>query len=181
MKSITLPKSITKIEDFAFQDCESLNISIPDTVKYIGEGAFKGCKGIADQNGFVIVSDVLYHYSGRETDVVIPDGVTCISYEAFENCETLVSITIPDTVDSICDSAFYGCNALTGIAIAGNPTDISNCFSHCENLRKVVISGNDVRFGEYTFDNTEDLTLYAPAGSATERCAEKYNISFVAI
>lgn len=45
MKKVTIPNSVTKINDDAFFLCESLKeIKIPDSVTEIGEGAFARCE-----------------------------------------------------------------------------------------------------------------------------------------
>ncbi len=47
LKSITIPDSITGIEQRAFEGCTGLkSISIPDSVTYMGMYTFKDCKGI---------------------------------------------------------------------------------------------------------------------------------------
>ena len=47
LTSITIPESVTKIEDRAFQDCKSLtSITIPESVTYIENGAFYGCENL---------------------------------------------------------------------------------------------------------------------------------------
>ena len=62
-------------------------------------------------------------YSGN---VNIPSQVTysgvtytvkSIDYEAFRNCNTLISVTIPNSVTFIGTSAFYGCSSLTSVTI----------------------------------------------------------------
>ena len=42
------------------------------------------------------------------TNVVIPDSVTYIGYEAFLGCEKLTNIIIPDSVTCIIEDAFRG-------------------------------------------------------------------------
>ena len=43
------------------------------------------CEKMADQNGFVVVRNVLYSYYGKDTNVTIPDGITSIGDSAFYN------------------------------------------------------------------------------------------------
>lgn len=76
------------------------DVTIPDCVTSIGDGAFRGCKNL--------------------TSITIPDGVTSIGYSAFDGCENLTSITIPDSVTSIGNWAFDGCENLTIHAPAGS-------------------------------------------------------------
>ena len=76
--------------------------------------------------GFKIKGNVLKRYTEKrgEVDVVIPDGVTSIGYEAFYDCTSLQTITIPDSVTSIGDYAFRYCKSLQTITIPDSLTDI---------------------------------------------------------
>ena len=49
--------------------------------------------------------------------IVIPDGVTEISYAAFNDCSSLTEIVIPESVTWIGDSAFGGCSSLKKVSI----------------------------------------------------------------
>ena len=40
LKSVEIPKKVKKIEEYAFAGCTSLNLTVPDSVKIIGENAF---------------------------------------------------------------------------------------------------------------------------------------------
>ena len=91
-------------------------VIIKNGVTSIGDGAFLGCKGLADEKGFVIVRNVLYDYVGKDVNVTIPDSVTSIRESAFSGCTSLTAITIPDSVTSIGNGAFYEC---TGLTISG--------------------------------------------------------------
>ena len=71
------------------------SITIPDSVTYIGGGAFRYCSGL--------------------TSVTIGNSVTYIGSEAFKYCSSLTSITIPDSVTYIGDSAFWNCSRLTSV------------------------------------------------------------------
>lgn len=51
--------------------------------------------------------------------ITIPDGVTSIGYEAFDNCSRLTSITIPNSVTSIGYDAVGFCKSLNDIYFNG--------------------------------------------------------------
>lgn len=79
----------------------------------IGNQAFKDCRMLANDEGFVIVLGTIYDYRGFNTKITIPDGVTSIGENAFWTCLRLKSATIPDSVTSIGDLAFRFCKKIT--------------------------------------------------------------------
>ena len=141
LTSIAIPDSVTQIGDYAFSGCKNLaSAIIPDSVAEIGDNAFSGCSKMADENGFVIVRNVLYNYYGDCSAVVIPEYVTEIGYRAFSDCKNLTSINIPDSVTQIGDNAFSGCESLTSIVIPNGVTSISAyTFYGCEKLTSITI------------------------------------------
>ena len=69
----------------------------------------------AADHDFVIVNRVLTEYTGSEENIVIPDdlGIVAIGKGAFENCSGLTAVTIPDSVTVIGDDAFNNCTMLS--------------------------------------------------------------------
>ena len=75
-KHTVIPESVTKIGEWAFDECKSLqSIVIPDSVTEIDDRAFDECKSLQS--------------------IVIPDSVTEIGWNAFDECKSLQSIVIP--------------------------------------------------------------------------------------
>ena len=104
VKSVVIPKGVTKIGAKAFENCSSLTkISIPSTVTSIGDKAFWGCSNLKE--------------------IKIPDSVTSIGIEAFTWCKKLNEIKIPNSVQSIGSCAFWGCSSLTEVSI---PPSVKN-------------------------------------------------------
>ena len=96
--------SVTRIEDYAFYDVDSLReIHFPDGLLYIGRNAFSDCDGI----GYI----------------EIPDSVTTMMYRSFEDCDQLTSIEIPITVQTIEENAFDNCYNLTDVYYQGTEAD----------------------------------------------------------
>ena len=122
---VVIPDGVTKIEgnryNGAFYDRSDIkSITIPSSVKCIGDDAFGGCKGLMK--------------------IEIPNGVTEIGRCAFSRCVGLKSITIPNSVKRIGAYAFEGCTSLTHIEISDGVTSIGNSvFEGCIGLTHIHI------------------------------------------
>ena len=119
--SIDIPEGVTIISDNCFKGCSSLErITLPSTIKQIGESAFYGCSAL--------------------TSIDIPEGVTIISDWCFSECSSMESITLPSTIKKIGLRAFLRCSALTSIDIPEGVTIIPDgCFSECKKLNSVTL------------------------------------------
>ena len=109
LQTITLPSTITCIDNQAFYDCTGLTtVIIPSTIlTNIVSGAFYGCTNL--------------------TSINIPSSVTTIGASVFNGCSKLTSINIPSSVTSIGKAAFGGCSGLTSIyAFNPIPIDLSS-------------------------------------------------------
>ena len=74
---VTIPDSVTSIEDDAFSGCSGLtSVMIPDSVTSVGGSAFSYCGGL--------------------TSVTIPNSVTSIGDWAFRNCSGLKEVWLPE-------------------------------------------------------------------------------------
>ena len=95
----------------AFDGCSGLtSVTIPNSVKSIGDYAFSGCSGL--------------------TSVTIPNSVTSIGDYAFYDCSGLTSVTIGSGVKNIYTLVFANCSDLFEVyCYAENvPSTESNAF-----------------------------------------------------
>ena len=67
---------------------------------------------------------VLTRYTGAASNLVIPEGITAISYQAFIQNPYVRSVTMPSSVTVIEEMAFYHCTGLTSITIPASVTSI---------------------------------------------------------
>ena len=167
--SVTIPDSVVNIGWGAFGYCKSLDsITIPDSVNKIGGCAFMYCESLtkinvasenkkySSEKGVLFNKDKtkLICYPNAKTDKTysIPDGVTNISADAFQNCVNLTSVTIPDSVTKIGSGAFMLCSGLTSVTIPDGVTSIEDwTFCECTSLKNVKIPDNVKSIGKYAF------------------------------
>ena len=101
-----IPAEVTNIESYAFEYTKNLtSITIPTSVKKIGEGAF---------------------FRSGLTSAVIPDGVDTIASRTFGWCEKLASVTLPASVKAIRFTAFYGCKNLKSLTVGAKTPPVIN-------------------------------------------------------
>ncbi len=137
--SITIPASVTNIEEGAFYRCESLEEIVVDSDNKIYDSRDNcnavietatntlvvGCYKTVIPSSVTSIGDGAFRGMGmRFGSIEIPESVTSIGDCAFCECYSLRSITIPESVTSIGDSAFAFCSNLTSITIPRSVTSI---------------------------------------------------------
>ena len=154
--SIYNEKTVTKIADYAFNNCWNItNLIMPDSIVSIGERAFNSCWYMTEvtmsQNISFLGEGAFYNCSNL-LEIEIPRGITHISTRAFVGCASLTSLKIPDNITSIGDYAFPGCAGLTNITIPDSVTSIGReAFACCYGLTDLVIGDNVSTVGRAAF------------------------------
>lgn len=116
-EEIVLPKSLRKIEDYAFKDSNIKVISIPDEVEVIGKGVFENCKNLS---------------SVKMKQKYIPDY-------SFKDCKNLKDFNFSDKKE-IGASAFAG-TGLESIVLGENIEEVGNmAFAECKNLLRAELN-----------------------------------------
>ena len=164
--SVSIPNSVKIIGEGAFRDCSSLtSVTIPNSVTIIKYGAFSGCSSLTSvtiPNGVTWIGDRAFKNCSSLTSITIPNSVTEIGMFAFEGCSSLTSIAIPNSVKSIGDYAFQGCTSLTSVTIPKGVTSIGDwAFWNCEYLESIFYTGTMAQWEEISLG--EDWNKYCPA------------------
>lgn len=140
IRTVTLPATVKKIGENAFGACTLMNSINLSGIESIAAGAFSGCKSLKN--------------------ITLPE-IRYIEPGTFEYCEKLETIHIPESVKEICGSAFYNCVKLKtvtgceglekigGYAFAGTPIE---SIPFCKGLKEI---GSEA----FTFTNINDVTL----------------------
>ncbi len=131
----------------------SKNVTIPDTVEVIGEGAFEENKNVEL--------------------VVIPNSVKRIEPYAFWWCDNLDTVVLGKGLTEVGDYAFAGCTGLVQMTIPENVLSIGiNAFSDCVNMKDISIPAETVSIHETAFENCYQLTIHCDEGTAAGKYAE---------
>lgn len=184
IKSVTIPSTITSLDDYAFQECSALTtVKLPKTLKRIGVSAFLDCTSLKNVN--------------------LPDGLKVIDAEAFSNCKSLTEVNLPKNITFLGEGAFGG----TSISSFTLPSYLDNippgilwntqiktfvvppkikyiqmdAFSECSKLTSLTIPKNVTAIDEKAFDQCPLLTVYGENGSYAQLYCMRYGIRFVDI
>ncbi len=129
------------------------SVEIDDDVTHLGTCAFIYCTGLADDDGFVIVRDILYYYAGKEAEVEVPEGVTVIGCNAFSWNSYIESVKLPAGVTTIEASAFAFCTNLTTIEIPNSLETVETSAFMLAGLEDVYYTGSKDEWKEISIDN----------------------------
>ena len=150
LTSVTIPNSVTSIEQYAFYGCSGLtSITIPNSVTSIGGGAFYGCSGL--------------------TSITIPNSVTSIGELCFHWLQRPDLRHHPQFRHVHWKWAFYGCSSLTSITIGSGVKQISEwSIADCPELTDVYCYAENVpstNTGAFDGSYIEHATLHVPASA----------------
>ncbi|MBQ7580080.1 MAG: leucine-rich repeat domain-containing protein [Clostridia bacterium] len=160
--SYSVKDGTTIIADNAFKKCKSLKgISIPSSVKALGESAFSDCESLSDVNSFsqnvTVLNDNVFSNCKSLQAIVIPDTVTTIGDSAFSGCSAAKFILLGKGVKQIGEKAFEGCTGTTDIIIPDNVISAdNNSFKGC--AFKNVVMGKGLTFIPNSLIDSEALT-----------------------
>ncbi len=186
LKNITIADTVTAIGSNVFCECYALKeIVIPAGVSEIDTGTFWACDNlmairVAEDNPYYS-SDaygVLYNKnkstlvkapSGITGSYVVPEGVTCIYWYAFHNCQKLTEVTIANSVTKIEGDAFANCIGLTSVTIPENVSEIGEtAFNGCSSMTAFYVDNANAYFSSNNdgvlFDKNKTVLLTVPKG-----------------
>ena len=108
LKEITLPRTVTRIDNNAFANSGLTKIVLPEGLVTIGEKAFAGCENLKEivlPSTVKTINSNAFANSGL-TKIVLSEGLVTIGEKAFAGCKNLKEIAIPVTVKHIYRGAF---------------------------------------------------------------------------
>lgn len=110
-QKIVFPEGATQIESHAFTDCPELSeISLPGSLTRIEDGSFDGCANLRKvllSKGLKQIGSSAFASCKKLSCIDIPDTVEKIEFCAFKGCSKLSKVTLPERVH-ISSTAFEG-------------------------------------------------------------------------
>lgn len=135
-------KPVIGIGEKAFQNLGLTEVVIPDSVKYIEDGAFKGCK--------------------RLEKVKLSQNLTKLGGDVFSRCENLKELDLPTSLRRIGTDCFFSAG-IEHIVIPQNLEVIPNgCFWGCRRLKKIFLNENLKKIEERAFSGSMPDEIVIP-------------------
>ncbi len=177
LTGLTIPSSVTSIGVYAFQNCTGLtSLTIPASVTDIEAPAFGGCVNLtnfsvaADNPNYSADGSILYNKdkttllacSSASGAFTVPNGVTSIGRDAFEDCTGLVSVVLPTTLTTIQWAAFQGCDNLSEVTIPVSVIKIGDfAFNVWGSLTDVYYAGSEEQWNAIDFSDYNNVLFNA--------------------
>ena len=137
----------------------SSTVPIPDSVKSIGDGAFRWCVELRN--------------------ITLPNGISSIGTGMFSRCQKLERITLPDSLQSIGRYAFDGCTSLRSLTVPAGVTFIDDpAFADCARSESLHIHNVDPSSVDPASVKPPQYTVCVYAGSYAEKYVKERNIPF---
>ena len=153
---------VTGIAPNAFAGTAITGVTVPTTVRTIGEGAFRGCTALANANlpsGIEEIPDYCFFGCTSLPTINIPSSVRRIGYEAFMNCSKIDKVNLSNSLVTLDQYAFTNCTSLSEIKIPDSVKSIgTGAFEGCTSLVTVVLPKELQTIEDFVFHNCSSIT-----------------------
>ena len=151
IEKVTIPDSVKEIGNYAFYKCVKLSgtVDIPMATSAVKGNAFSGCTSI---------TGVTTHQNNTE------DWSGTIEGNAFSGCSALASVEIAGSIKTIGGNAFDGCSALTTVTLHQGVATLGNqLFRNCGSLTTLTIPEGVKSLGYYVIQGTNVASITIPS------------------
>ena len=155
--------TVTSIGNWAFENCASINITLPSSITEIGEGAFCGCRYLGLKElpaGITKIGKRAFAYCKRIQLTELPSGITEIGEYTFNKCRCIKLTELPSGITEIGVGAFGWCYGLRLTELPSGITKINDmAFSDCSDLQLVKLPSGITEIGDEAFADCPNLQL----------------------
>lgn len=139
--------TVVSIGNYAFSGCQLDYISLPSTIKRIGDGAFQNCKGLSSMylpQEVEYIGDYAFYCSDLWGNLTIPSSCKYVGNSSFFETkitdltfEPIVTVSM-NNLCRIGDTSFANCDLLTSANLNGLFYHFgTNPFMRCDNLTTI--------------------------------------------
>lgn len=150
------------IADSAFSGCSNLTgIVFPDSITNMGEGAFmsSGLTSVTVPASIKTIGQYTFSNCTQLTSAVMNEGVEEICYRAFSYCAHLSIVSLPNSLTSIEGGVFRDCTNLNTISLPPNIVYLGRAFDNTGFYNDESNWENDVLYlDNYLLDFKETYT-----------------------
>lgn len=185
LKDVEIPKSVTQLAYKEFANCTSLNeIDIPSTVLKVDKWSVYETGWLNSQKrGVIYLEHVLYGYKNSKNTEKLPQnfelitkpGTTSVASYAFADQKNLVDVVFPDGMKYIGEYSFNNCKNLKSVEI---PESVKKIEPYAIGFIYGEVYYEEWDYTEYQSIVDPDFVIYGVPGSAAEKYADKYGITF---
>ena len=168
----------------SFQECRSLTnitIGVSPEVTGTGDNVFNGCTNLQSVNfkeafpNLTSLSKKVFYQctnlvstSSEENIVSLPDGVTKINENSFQECKAMKYLALPPSLSYIGGATFKSCTSLVFVDFGDNQNTFTSTsygiFRDCTSLKAICLPDGMVTIPDQAFANCTSLTaVYLPA------------------
>ena len=147
LKKVTIPNSVTEIDDYAFSGCENLSsLTLSNKLESIGYATFRYCKSL--------------------TSITLPNSLKYLDWYLFSGCTSLKTVSIGSSLQECYNQGSYGfifedCTALESITVSSSNNNYSsaNGIMYDKKKTEILVYPQAKKDTTYTVPSTIN-TLY---------------------
>lgn len=166
IERVVIEEGITRVGNYVFYQVCAPDISVPSSLKAVGNYAFAYNSGITAMElpfGVQSLGASTFENCINLESIVLPDSLLIISKNAFKQCYKLQSAKIPYSVQSIGSYGFYRCSALESVEFESMSSSVrigDYCFMSCPRLTELSVPLNAQISAKYSFGYNDSKVKY---------------------
>ena len=179
-------KKVTMIGEKAFRGTNISSITLPISIKEIGDSVFQDCYNLTHvilNQGLEKIGSYAFEATNISS-ITFPSSIKEFGINAFSSCYNLSKVTLNEGLEKICSTAFWGVN-ISSITIPSSVKEIDNdAFSNCNNLSQVILNEGLEEIGASAFEWTKIKSIVIPSSvkeiniGGFEKCFNLSKITF---
>lgn len=147
-------------------------IKFDKNISNVCNGAFRDCREITSviiPEGVTTIGSNAFNQCNKLESVKLPKTLKNIEYYAFFNCSSIKSLELPEGTANIGTGAFKGCSSLTTMTIPGSINVLGQeAFHSCTYLKSVIVSDGVTEIGSQAFNGCRSMTKITIPESVTK-------------